>query len=489
LKLLRDILYKAGLEAVHGNVQLAIEHLSSDSRKTERFGLYIAIKGTVQDGHRYISQAIANGAIAVVCEDMPETLLPNVTYVRVKSTEKALGQMAANFYEHPSTQLKLIGVTGTNGKTSVATTLYNLYTKMGYRCGLISTVIVKIGSTNIPATHTTPDAINLQHLLSQMVTHRISYCFMEVSSHALEQQRVNGCRFRGAIFTNLTHDHLDYHKTFDAYFRAKKKLFDMLPEDAFALTNTDDKHGEPIVSGTKAIVSDYALYKSATFKGKIIENTMEGLQLSFDGQDFSTLLSGKFNAGNLLACYGAAVLMGQEKMQVLTTLSTLSPVAGRFQKIRPNVSVPMGIVDYAHTPDALEKVLQTIREAQSEDSSILCVVGCGGDRDTSKRPLMGKIAASYARHAIFTSDNPRSENPIQIIEEMKRGLNPQLLANVISIPDRAEAIQLAVTLAKANDVILVAGKGHEAFQEINGHKTPFSDSEVLENLLTQKSKN
>jgi len=484
MRLLRDILYKAGLDAIHGDSQLAIAGITQDSRAVKRFGLYVAVSGTQVDGHSFIDSAIENGAVAIVCEKLPAELREGVTYVQVKQSQKAIGQIAANFYDHPSQKLKLIGVTGTNGKTSVATGLYDLYTRMGYRCGLISTVENRVGSLVLETIHTTPDAVNLQATLARMVEARVSYCFMEVSSHALDQERVAGTRFVGGIFTNITHDHLDYHKTFNNYVAAKKRLFDLLPADAFALYNADDRQGEVMVSATRARKVGFALKKLSDFKGRVVENSLHGLVLEMDGQETATLFTGAFNAYNLLSIYGAACLLGQDKMHVLTTLSTLTPPRGRFQKISAGKHFPLGIVDYAHTPDALENVLKTLLECQEGAGKLWCIVGCGGDRDTNKRPVMGKIATRYADQCIFTSDNPRSEDPETIIHQMKEGLTRLEQGKVISIPDRKEAIRLAFQLAGANDAVLVAGKGHETYQEVKGVRLPFDDAQQVREALT-----
>ncbi len=479
MKLLRDLLFKAGLEEVHGSTNLAVEQLSADSRNVKKNGLYCAIQGLKADGHAFIHKAIEAGAIAVVCETLPEQKDPKVTYVRVKNSRQAWAWMAANFYDHPSHKLKLVGITGTNGKTSVATGLYQLFSRMGYQTGLISTVENKIGNTSVPATHTTPDALGLNQLLSQMLAAGITHCFMEVSSHALDQARVAGIQFAGAIFTNISHDHLDYHKTMDNYIRAKKQLFDMLPENSWALVNVDDKRGPVMLQNCKSKEQKgFGLMQATDFKGKIIENLLGGLFMSFNQTEVSTQFTGTFNAYNLLAIFGAARLLGQETQHVLTTLSTLQPPPGRFQSI----SSPNGasaIVDYAHTPDALESVLQTLKETMSAQGRILCVIGCGGDRDPSKRPLMGKIAAGLSHKAILTSDNPRSEDPIKIIEEMQAELTIEEKIKCLTIPSRQEAISAACRLTEPGDVVLIAGKGHETYQEIKGERHHFDDVEEV----------
>lgn len=488
MKLLKDILYRAGIEEVMGSTNIAIENLCIDSREVTRFSLFIAMRGTVNDGHQFIEQAVTNGAIAVVCEEYPLNLVTGITYVKVKSTKKTLGNIASNFYDHPSSKLKLIGVTGTNGKTTVATVLYDLFTKLGYSCGLISTIYYKINQEEIPASHTTPDAITLNRLLYQMVEKKCAYCFMEVSSHALDQGRVEGIEFKGGIFTNITHEHLDYHKTFDNYLRAKKKLFDMLKESSFALVNADDKNARIMVQNTRARIVTYALKSTTDYKAKIIENHIGGLLLMIDSTELYVRFIGDFNAYNLLAVYAAALLLGQDKMNVLTTLSTLSPPDGRFQIVRGPHGIT-AIVDYAHTPDALENVLQTIRSMVRHEQKIITVIGCGGNRDKTKRPLMAKVAARLSDKVIFTSDNPRNEKPEEIIAEMKAGLDTSETLKVISITDRKEAIQQACLMAATNDVLLIAGKGHEKYQEVNGLKIHFDDVEEINQAFKLIDKN
>jgi UDP-N-acetylmuramoyl-L-alanyl-D-glutamate--2,6-diaminopimelate ligase len=478
MKLLKDILYRAGIEEVMGSTNIAIENICIDSREVSKFSLYIAMKGAAFDGHDFIDQAIENGAVAILCENYPLQPRTGISYVKVKDTRFALGNVASNFYDHPSSKIKLIGVTGTNGKTTVATTLYNLFTKLGYSCGLISTVKNKINQEEIAATHTTPDAISLNRLLYQMTEKKCTYCFMEVSSHALDQGRVEGIEFKGAIFTNITHDHLDYHKTFDQYIKAKKKLFDQLKENAFALVNADDRNGSVMIQHCKGRVSTYAMKSSADFKVKIIENQINGLHLMIENTDMYARFIGEFNAYNLLSVYGAAVLLGQDKMNVLTTLSTLTPPDGRFEIINGHDGI-VAIVDYAHTPDALENVLNTIRKMVGTGQKIITVVGCGGNRDKAKRPVMGRVAAGISDKVIFTSDNPRNEDPDEIITEMKKDLDIAEAIKVASITDRRDAIHAACRIAEPNDVILIAGKGHEKYQEVNGVKSPFDDVEEV----------
>ena len=476
MKLLRDIIYKAGIAAIQGSTQVAVSHVTSDSREVKKLGLFVAVKGTQTDGHDHIEKAIHAGAVAVICEHFPEAVQPDITYVQVQNSSLALGIIAANFYDHPSHRLKLVGVTGTNGKTTIATTLYTLFTQMGYKTGLLSTVENRIGNDVIPATHTTPNAVQLQSLLHEMVTEKVAYCFMEVSSHALHQHRVAGTKFKGAIFSNLTHDHLDYHGTFTEYMKAKKMLFDGLGEDAFALVNADDKQAAFMLQNCKGQKKTYGLKTLADFKGKITENDMGGLLMDMDGVEVATHFTGAFNGSNLLAAYGAACLLGHEKMHVLTTLSTLMPVRGRFQKIYLGKG-PVGIVDYAHTPDAVENVLKTLREVIMPGQRLFTLIGCGGNRDSAKRPIMAKTAAQWSDQVILTSDNPRFEDPAAILKEMEKGLLPEHFQKSLTIQDRAEAIRTAVRLATPKDVILLAGKGHETYQDILGVKHPFDDAE------------
>lgn len=478
MKLLRDIIYKTGIQSIHGSTQLAIDSVTADSRKVKKLSLFVAIKGLTHDGHAHIAEAIENGASAVVCQHLPKTLDPEITYVQVEDPGKALGIIAANFYDHPSHRIKVTGVTGTNGKTTVATTLYALFSEMGYKCGLISTVENRIGNECLPSTHTTPDPVQLQELLHRMVQEKVSHCFMEVSSHALNQHRVAGLRFRAAVFTNITHDHLDYHGTFLEYMNAKKRLFDNLTEDAVAIMNMDDRNAPYMLQNCKATKYGYALKRLADFKGKLTENHIGGLMMEMDGTEVSTHFTGAFNAYNLLAVYATAVSLGQDKMQVLTTLSTLLPVRGRFQPVRLEAG-PVAIVDYAHTPDALENVLQTLKEVLMPGQKLICVVGCGGNRDRAKRPLMAKTAARWADQVLLTSDNPRFEDPAEILREMEAGLLPEHFQKTLTIQERAEAIRTAVRIADAKDVILIAGKGHETYQEIQGVKHPFDDAAVF----------
>lgn len=481
MKLLKDILYRTHLEQVVGSTHTAIERVAFDSREVVPFTAFVAVRGSATDGHAYIASAIERGAAAIICEDLPKELREGITYVRVADSRHALAIMAGNFQDHPDRKLKLIGITGTNGKTSVATLLYKLYRALGFKAGLISTVDVRIGNTVVPATHTTPDPLQLNALLARMADAGVSHCFMEVSSHAVVQQRTAGLRFTMGVFTNLTHDHLDYHGTFDAYLQAKKSFFDELPADAIALVNADDAHGAVMVQNTKATKSSYALRNMADHRARIIENQLTGLQLNIDGHDMFSRLVGEFNASNVLAVYSAAVLLGLQPLDVLTALSDLEPPPGRFQVVRG--SDVIGIVDYAHTPDALKNVLATVNAVCGDRERVITVVGCGGDRDRTKRPLMAAIAASMSRSIILTSDNPRNEDPMAIIEEMRNGLLPADLSRALVNTDRQEAIRQAVALAGPGDVVLVAGKGHETYQEVRGVRHHFDDVEVLRETL------
>jgi UDP-N-acetylmuramoyl-L-alanyl-D-glutamate--2,6-diaminopimelate ligase len=482
VKLLKDILYKAGIEEVIGNTHLAVETICFDSRLAEKMSAFVAVRGTQTDGHLFIDKAIAQGSKIIVCEELPSNLVEGVTYVKVKNSAEALGVMASNYYDNPSEKLKLVGVTGTNGKTTVTTLLHRLYRAFGNKPGLISTVVNLIGTKEIPATHTTPDPVQLNRLLQQMVEEGCKYCFMEVSSHAIHQRRIAGLKFAGGIFTNITHDHLDYHKTFDNYIKAKKQFFDDTPADAFSLVNVDDVHGEIMVQNTKSKVYHFALRTDADFKAKILENHFQGLNLILDDREIWSKLIGKFNAYNLLATYAAAILLGEEKMEVLTMLSNLNPPTGRFQYIRSENGI-IGIVDYAHTPDALKNVLSTIQEIRGGNEKVITVIGCGGDRDKTKRPEMAKIAADLSDRVMLTSDNPRSEEPEAIIKDMQAGLEITQQKKSLAITDRKEAIKAAASMAEPGDIILVAGKGHETYQEIKGERFDFDDMKILTEML------
>lgn len=482
MKLLKDILYKVDLDSIMGDTNVAIPHVCFDSREVQKDSLFVAVKGTVSDGHDYISTAIKKGAIAIVCEVLPKKRPEQVVFVKAKDSARALGVISCNYYDHPSEKIKLVGVTGTNGKTTVSSLLFGLFQALGYKAGLMSTVVNKIGSKSVPATHTTPDALNINALLSEMVEAGCKYCFMEVSSHAIDQRRIAGLDFNIALFTNISRDHLDYHKTYDAYISAKKKFFDDLSSQALAIVNKDNKHGATMLHHTKARKKTFSLRSTADYKCKIIENQFSGLHLNINGQDIYTKLIGSFNAANALLAYATASELGEDSLQILTVLSALNPVEGRFQQFKSDKGIT-SIVDYAHTPDALQNVLKTIDDIRTGKEKVVCVVGCGGDRDTGKRPLMAHVACQWADQVIFTSDNPRSEDPKAIIEEMKEGLEKPQLKKVLSIEDRSEAIKLGVTFCGEGDILLVAGKGHEKYQEVKGKRFPFDDMAVLKEHL------
>ncbi|MBK6986462.1 MAG: UDP-N-acetylmuramoyl-L-alanyl-D-glutamate--2,6-diaminopimelate ligase [Bacteroidetes bacterium] len=482
MKLLSDILYKTRLEEIIGSTNVAISSVTFDSRKVKKDSLFIATRGTASDGHHYIELAIESGAVAIVCEDLPETLKENVTYVKVLDSSASLGYIACNFYDNPSEKLKLVGITGTNGKTTTVTLLFNLFRGLGYNVGLLSTVENKINTTVIPSTHTTPDALALNELLSKMVEAGCQYAFMEVSSHAIVQHRITGLKFTGAAFSNITHDHLDYHKTFEEYIRAKKLFFDNLQDDAFALTNKDDRNGMVMLQNTKAKKYSYGLKSIADFKCRVVENHLNGLLLSIDNQEVWVKLIGSFNAYNVLVVYAVSQLLKQDRVQVLTTLSNLNSVEGRFQYIKSKTGI-VAIVDYAHTPDALKNVLETIKDIRTGNEQVITLAGCGGDRDAAKRPIMAQIACEYSNKVILTSDNPRSENPEEILNQMQAGINPVDAKKTLRISDRKEAIRTAVAFAKEGDIILIAGKGHEKYQEIQGVKHPFDDFEIVKEIF------
>ncbi|RLD25074.1 MAG: UDP-N-acetylmuramoyl-L-alanyl-D-glutamate--2,6-diaminopimelate ligase [Bacteroidetes bacterium] len=481
--LLNNILYGVPLQAVAGNMDIVVSNLVFDSRLVAKDDVFVAVIGTLVDGHEYIDKAIDSGAMAIVCSKLPKDLAKGITYVEVTDSAEALGIMAANFYGKPSERLKLVGVTGTNGKTTIATLLHNLYQSAGYASGLLSTINNKIGDQEYPSTHTTPDALQLNKMLAEMVETGCAYCFMEVSSHALSQHRTAGLTFSGAIFTNLSHDHLDYHQTFDAYIKAKKTLFDNLPKTAFALVNSDDKRGKVMLQNTKAEKHFYSLRSAAEFRAKIISNNLDGLELDVDSMQVWFRIFGEFNAYNLMAVYGTAVLLGMEGSEALTLMSDLQPAPGRLEQVRNSLGLT-ALVDYAHTPDALTKVLETINDFRSGNEQLITVVGCGGDRDKEKRPQMASIACQFSEKVILTSDNPRSENPEKIIDEMMAGIGPTLKRKTIRITNREEAIKTACLMAQEKDIILVAGKGHENYQEIKGERFPFDDREVLTRNLT-----
>ena len=482
MKNLRDILYKAGVNATKGSLDLEISKPRMDSRQVGDSDLFIAFRGVNVDGHSFINKAIANGASAIICEEFPDQILDTVTYISVNDGREALAAIAANYYDNPSKQIKVVGITGTNGKTTSATLLYKLFISLGYKVALISTIDIRIAKRIIPSTHTTPDPLSLQGIFREIADSGCSHCFMEVSSHAVEQKRINGINFQGAVFTNITRDHLDYHKTFKNYISAKKTFFDSLTTEAFALVNADDKNGLIMIQNCKAKKYTYAQKRSADFKTKILENTFEGLVLNIDGNEVYSKFIGSFNAYNLLLTYSVALLLGEDKIEVLTALSNLESVEGRFEQVYSDLN-KFGIVDYAHTPDALKNVLQTINKIKNPGQSVITVLGCGGERDKGKRPLMAKIATEMSTKVVFTSDNPRSENPDDILTDMIAGVELNNKRKVLSISDRKEAIRTAVMLAGESDIVLVAGKGHEKYQEIKGEKFPFDDKAVLQKAL------
>jgi UDP-N-acetylmuramoyl-L-alanyl-D-glutamate--2,6-diaminopimelate ligase len=482
LKELKDILYKVSLTSSYGDMNTEVKGISFDSRKVKQGFAFVAVKGTLSDGHEYIQKAIDLGAGVIVCEKIPATIVENVTYVTVKNSALALGVMASNYYGNPSSKLKLAGVTGTNGKTTTVTLLYQLFSALGYNVGMISTVENRIVDDVIPSTHTTPDPIQLNELLKKMVDTGCTHAFMEVSSHAVDQERIAGIKFAGAIFTNITHDHLDYHKTFENYIKAKKQYFDELSSDAFALVNADDKRGMVMLQNTKATKYTFGLKKMVDFKGKIITNSIDGLEVEIGGKNVWFKMIGDFNAYNLLGVYGAAVLLGEDSDEVLVQLSSLKGAPGRFELVLPGSKI-IAIVDYAHTPDALKNVLETIAQFRTGTEQVITVVGCGGNRDKTKRPLMASIACKLSDKVILTSDNPRDEDPMEIIKEMQSGILPNEVRKTLVMQDREEAIKTACMLAKERDIILIAGKGHETYQEIKGVKHRFDDREVVRRLL------
>ena len=466
-----------------GKLDVEIEQIDFDSRKVINGSLFVAIAGTQTDGHTYIEKAIQKGASAIICEKLPKEIEKHITYIVVPDSAKALGIIADNFYDHPSEKIKLIGITGTNGKTSCVTLLYRLFMKLGFKVGMLSTVENKIAGKNALATHTTPDAVTLHALLAEMVEAGCEYAFMEVSSHAIHQHRIGGVRFQGGVFTNITHDHLNYHGTFKEYIRVKKLFFDGLPKSAFALTNIDDKRGSVMIQNSKAKTYSYSLKKLSDYKAKILDNGLTGLHLEMDGQEVFTRLIGEFNAYNLMAVYGTAVQLGIDKTEILIQLSQLQTAEGRFDYVvHPTKSIT-GIVDYAHTPDALEKVLLTIQNLRKGNEQVITVVGCGGDRDKTKRPIMAKTACDYSDQVILTSDNPRTEKPETIIEDMEEGIPPDAIRKTLSITNRKQAIKTACKLAQRGDIILIAGKGHEKYQEIQGTRYPFDDKLELKEAL------
>ena len=482
MKSLAKILEGVEIKEIIGDKDSKVNDLYLDSRKIKKNGMFFAMKGIKNDGHRFIESAIKKGASVIACEILPEITIDNITYIVLEKIREKLSIISSNFFENPSKRIKLIGVTGTNGKTTIATLLYHLIMKMGLKAGLLSTVENKIGNIIIKATHTTPDIIDINRLINEMIKNKCEYVFMEVSSHSIDQDRIKGLDFDGAIFTNLTHDHLDYHKTFINYINTKKKFFDNLKPEAFALTNFDDTNGEVMVQNSKAIIKSYSLRSIADFKGKILQNSLLGLHMQINNTEAYFKLTGKFNAYNILAVYGAAVLAGLNEEDVLITLTELEPVVGRFDIIHNPEKGVYAIIDYAHTPDALENVIKTIIDTINKGAQIITVFGAGGDRDKSKRPKMGKIASSMSDLVIVTSDNPRSEDPNEIIKDINKGISKENKEKVLVIEDRKQAIKTALMLAKKDDVIVVAGKGHETYQEIKGVRHHFSDKEIIEEI-------
>jgi len=484
MKLLKDLLYGVPLLERSGSTQVAINKICFDSREVQKDSLFVAVKGTQVDGHNYIDKALELGAAAIICEEMPAEVPEGKSFIGVKDSSLALALVASNFYDNPSEKLELVGITGTNGKTTTATLLYDLFTSLGQKSGLLSTVKVCVAKEIYPATHTTPDPVQINYYLSLMVDSGCRYCFMEASSHGIVQNRTAGLKFAGAVFTNISHDHLDYHGNFENYIKAKKKLFDDLPRQAFMLTNADERHGNTMALNTKAKVHRYALKNDADFKGRILEHQLNGMLLRLGQQEVWTKLIGDFNAYNLLAIYGTAILLERDALQVATAISGLNSVSGRFEYIQKQELTT--IIDYAHTPDALENVLETINSIRSKNEKLITVVGCGGNRDAAKRPLMAKIAAEMSDQVILTSDNPRFEDPEEIIKEMQSGIEMHLSHKVLKITDRKEAIRTAIQLGQTKDLVLIAGKGHETYQEIKGERFPFDDLAIARETLDQK---
>jgi UDP-N-acetylmuramoyl-L-alanyl-D-glutamate--2,6-diaminopimelate ligase len=484
---LKDILYKVTINAVVGNTSIAMNSIQFDSRKIVKNDVFVAIKGTIVDGHNFMDQVVENGAIAIVCDKLPDKLHDDITYVEVDNSQKALAYMASNYYEVPSENLKLIGVTGTNGKTTVVSLLYQLFKKAGFKVGLLSTVKIMVDNKEYKATHTTPDSLTINKYLKEMSDEGVEFCFMEASSHGIHQFRTEGLKFEGGIFTNLTHDHLDYHNSFAEYRDVKKSFFDKLPSNAFALVNIDDKNGLVMLQNTKARKFTYALKTYADYRVQILENEISGMLLKINESNVWSRLIGNFNAYNLLAIYGTADLLGLDNTETLQLISSLESVSGRFQYLISEDNIT-AIVDYAHTPDALKNVLETINSIRTKNEELITVVGCGGDRDKTKRPTMGNIASALSNKVIITSDNPRSEKPEVIISEIENGVEPQHIKKVVSIVDRKQAIKTACQLAKPSDIILIAGKGHETYQEINGERFDFDDFKIVKELLKQLQK-
>lgn len=484
---LKDILYKVAIEKVVGDTSVAVGELHFDSRQVKLDDVFIAIRGAVSDGHNYIQQAEKQGALVIVCEEIPANKIGGITYVQVKDTKMALALMASNYYGNPSENLKLVGVTGTNGKTTVSTLLHQLFSKAGYKVGLISTVVIKVGDKDYETKLTTPDSITINNYLAEMNDAGVEFCFMEVSSHGIDQHRTSGLTFTGGIFTNLSHDHLDYHKSFAEYRDVKKRFFDELPKDAFALTNADDKNGLLMLQNTKAKKKSYAVKTMADYKAQVLENSFGGLLMKLNGNEIWSKLVGNFNAYNLAAIYGAADLLGLNELENLQLISGLTAVSGRFQYHISEGKIA-AIVDYAHTPDALKNVLETINSIRTNNEELITVVGCGGDRDATKRPKMGKIASELSTKVVFTSDNPRTEDPDKIIEEVEAGVEPQNVKKVIAVTNRKQAIKTACVMAEPNDIILIAGKGHETYQEVNGVRSDFDDMKIVKEFLIQLEK-
>ncbi len=487
MTILKDILYKVRINAVTGSTNIPVNQLHFDSREVALDDVFVAVRGTVSDGHDYIKKAVDSGAKAIICEALPDVLVNGITYVEVPNTKEALAIMAANYFDNPSRNLKLVGVTGTNGKTTVTSLLYQLFKKAGYKVGLLSTVKVMVDTKVYPATHTTPNPIAINRYLHEMSEAGVEYCFMEVSSHGIDQQRTAGLYFAGGIFTNLTHDHLDYHGSFAAYRDVKKRFFDELPSSAFALTNVDDKNGLVMLQNTKAKKYTYALRSYADFKAQVLENQFSGLLLKIEDNEVWSKLIGEFNAYNLLAIYAAATLLGLEKIEALRLLSELESVSGRFQYFISPKKIT-AIVDYAHTPDALKSVLNAINSLRTGNEEVITVVGCGGDRDRAKRPVMGNIATELSTKVVFTSDNPRSEDPDEIIKEMEAGVAPHNTKKVLAVTNREQAIKTACQLANTNDIVLIAGKGHETYQEIKGKRFHFDDFQTVKKILNELNK-
>ncbi|MDR2222167.1 MAG: UDP-N-acetylmuramoyl-L-alanyl-D-glutamate--2,6-diaminopimelate ligase [Flavobacteriaceae bacterium] len=482
MKRLEDIIVNVKNKSIVGSTDYAIDSVAFDSRKVSNNTLFVAISGAVMDGHEYIEQAIEKGAVAIICEQMPSVIRENVCYIHVEDSNEALANIADTFYDNPSTKLKLVGVTGTNGKTTIASLLYKLFSNLGYKVGLLSTVKIMVGDEVFETSHTTPDSLTINHYMNLMVEMGCEYCFMEVSSHGIVQKRTHGLDFNGGIFTNLSHDHLDYHKTFAEYRDAKKIFFDQLGSSAFAVTNVDDKNGMVMVQNTKATIRTYGLKNMADYKGQILESQFSGMLMKVNQQEIWVQLIGAFNASNLLAVFASAVELGVEPQEALLQISKLESVAGRFQYVVSSNKVT-AIVDYAHTPDALDNVIDTINSIRTFNEQLITVVGCGGNRDKTKRPEMAQIASEKSNKVIFTSDNPRFEDPVAILEDMEKGVEPQNTMKTITVVDRKQAIKLACQQAKSGDIILIAGKGHETYQEVKGERSHFNDLELVTEFL------